>query len=57
MKGLVYKGNVTDLIYEASETATADDENLLADLQTKVEELEEVNASENKEAHWIKRRT
>ena len=57
MKGLVYKGDVTDLIYEASETATADDENLLANLQTKVEELEEVNASEDKEAHWIKRRT
>ena len=57
MKGLVYKGDIVDLLYEAAETATPDDENLLADLETKVNELDDVPASENKEAHWIKRRT
>ena len=57
MKGLVYKGDIVDLLYETAETATPDDENLLANLETKVNELDDVDASENKTAHWIKGRT
>lgn len=57
MNGLVYKSDVVGMIYEVSETATCDDENLLADLETKVNDMSDVPAKENTEAHWIKHRT
>ena len=54
MKGLVYKGDIVDLLYEAAETATPDDENLLADLETKVNELNKVEIQAGDRAATVK---
>ena len=51
------RAKVEDDMYKTLEITRERYRNVLLDIEEDAEELEEVNASEDKEAHWIERRT
>lgn len=48
MNGLVYKQDVVNIFYNRAETADSDEELILAELEQEVNDLDEVDATQNK---------
>lgn len=53
MYGLIYKSDVRDLLYSEAEGAYGDEEDLLNQLSSKVEDISEVPAREVDTSHWV----